>query len=72
MIARLEIECENPDIVLNSLKPDIEKAGKFDVNIEIEKNKLLLTIEARELSGLLAGINSYVRLIKTSIDVMGI
>ena len=72
MIAKLEIECKNPDIVLNSLKPDMEESEKFSVDIKTGKDKLVLTIEAKELSGLLAGVNSYVRLIRSSIDVMAI
>ncbi len=72
MIARLEIDCKDPETVLNSIKPDIEKIEKFDVNLKTEKNKLLLTIESKDLSGLLAGINSYVRLIKVANDVVTI
>ena len=72
MIAKLEIDCKNPEIVLNSIKPDIEKIEKFDVKLKTEKNKLLLTIESKDLSGLLAGINSYVRLIKVANDVVSI
>jgi tRNA threonylcarbamoyladenosine modification (KEOPS) complex Pcc1 subunit len=72
MIAKLEIDCKNPQVVLNSLKPDVEKIGKFEVELKVEKNKLLLTIKSKELTGLLAGINSYVRLIKVSEDVVSI
>jgi len=70
MKAEIEIECERPDIVVKALKPDVEDVNKFNVKIEAEKNKVKLKIESKDTSGLLAGINSYIRLIKTSIDSM--
>lgn len=72
MIAKLEIECKNPEIVLKSLKPDLDDTEKFKVDLKVKENKLVLIIEAKELSGLLAGINSYARLIKASTDVVSI
>lgn len=72
MIAKLEIECKDPEIVLNSLKPDIDNLEKFQARIEAKKDKVFLTIEAKDISGLLAGINSYARLIRASMDVIGI
>ncbi len=70
MKAEIEIECKNPEIVIKALKPDVEDAKKFDVKLEADKNKLKLEIEADNISGLLAGINSYMRLIRTSINSM--
>ena len=70
MKAEIEIECKRPDTVIKALEPDIEEVNKFDVKIEPEKNKIKLKIESKDTSGLLAGINSYIRLIKTSIDSM--
>ena len=70
MKAELEIECKNPEIVVKALKPDVEDAKKFNVKIEAEENKIELEIEADNISGLLAGINSYIRLIRTSINGM--
>ena len=70
MKAEIEIECERPDIVVKALEPDVEEAKKFNVKLEPEKNKVKLKIEADDIPGLLAGINSYMRLIKTSISAM--
>lgn len=70
MKAEIEIECKEPEIVIKSLKPDEDEAKKFDVKLKSEKNKLKLEIEAEEISGLLAGINSYTKLIKVAIDAM--
>ncbi len=70
MKALVEIECRNPGIVIKALKPDIGDAKKFDVKIKAEKGKVKLEVKAETISGLLAGINSYVRLIRTSISSM--
>jgi tRNA threonylcarbamoyladenosine modification (KEOPS) complex Pcc1 subunit len=68
MKAEIEIECERPDIVVKALGPETEETKKFTVKIEAGKDRLKLKLEAEDVSGLLAGINSYMRLIKTSID----
>jgi len=68
MKAEIEIECERPDIVVKALVPETEETKKFTVKIEEGKDRLKLKLEAEDVSGLLAGINSYMRLIKTSID----
>ena len=72
MKAEIEIECKEPEIVIRSLKPDEEELDKFNVKLTAEKNKLKIKIEAEDISGLLAGINSYMRLIKVAIDAMEI
>ncbi len=56
--------------MVKALKSDIEDAKKFNVKIEAEEDKIELEIESDNVSGLLAGINSYVRLIRTSINSM--
>ena len=70
MKAEIEIECERPDIVVKVLQPETEDTKKFEVKIKAEKNKIKINLEAKDISGLLAGINSYMRLVKTSIDGM--
>ena len=70
MKAELEIECKDPEIVIRSIKPDEEGIKKFDANISAEKSKLKIRVEANDIPGLLAGINSYLRLIKVAIDAM--
>jgi tRNA threonylcarbamoyladenosine modification (KEOPS) complex Pcc1 subunit len=70
--SEIEIECKDPEIVIKSLKPDFEETKKFNVDLKAEQNKIILTIESDTISGLLAGINSYIRLIRTSIDTMEI
>ena len=70
MKAEIEIECKNPEIIIKALKPSIEDAKKFSVVLEANENKVKLKVEADNISGLLAGINSYIRLIRTSISSM--
>ena len=64
MRAEIEIECKDSETVIESIKPDIE-AKKFDVGLEGREGKVILTVESEDVSGLLAGINSYIRLIRT-------
>jgi len=67
MKAEIELECREPEIIIKSLKPD-EEPKRFDVELKTEKNKLKIKIEANDISSLLAGINSYMRLVKVAID----
>jgi len=71
MKAEIEIECKDPDTVIRSLSPDIE-AKKFDVKLENKNDKLILIIESKDITGVLAGVNSYIRLIRTAINTMEI
>jgi len=70
MKAEIEIECEKPEIVIKALKPDLENLNKFNISLTHEKNKLKIKIEAKDISSLLAGINSYLRLVKVAINTM--
>ena len=68
MKAEIEIDCKEPDMVIKAVSPEIE-AKKFDVKLEDKKDKIILTIESKDMTGLLAGINSYMKLIRTAISV---
>jgi len=68
--AKLEINCKNPKIVVEALKPDLEDdIKKFSGKIKAEKNSLTVSLESDTISGLAAGINSYLRLIKAASEV---
>ena len=67
----LEIDCKEPETIIKSLKPEIDDSSKFDVDIKSEKDKIVLTIESEKMSGLLAGINSYMRLIRVAKESIG-
>lgn len=70
MKAEIEIECKEPNIIIKSLEPDAEQAKRFDVELKAENNKIKLEIKSKDVAGLLAGINSYMRLVKTAMDSM--
>lgn len=70
MKTEIEIECKEPEIIIASLKPESTDLKKFDVKFKAEKDKLKLEIKAENISSLLAGINSYMKLIKVAIDAM--
>ncbi|HIQ50288.1 MAG TPA: hypothetical protein EYH56_03795 [Nanoarchaeota archaeon] len=63
--ATIEIPCEDAEIIKKSL--EVENEHEFSVNIYAEKNKLVIKIEANRISMLQAGINSYLRAIKSLI-----
>lgn len=67
----IEIDCKDPEIIKRSIQPETENTSKFNVDIKAEKDKLILTIESETISGLLAGINSYIRLIRVSKNAIG-
>ncbi len=69
MKAEIEIECKNPEMIINSIKPDMDER-KFVVKLKAKENELKLEISANDVSSLLAGINSYMRLIKSSMGVL--
>ena len=69
MKAEIEIECKNPEKVIKSIKPDIDDTGKFEAELKAKENKVELEVKADNITGLLAGINSYLRLIKTTNDL---
>jgi tRNA threonylcarbamoyladenosine modification (KEOPS) complex Pcc1 subunit len=64
MKARLKIACKNAQKVLKVLEPESE-GDSFKVRLSTEKEKLVIEIEAERLTLLQAGINSYLRLLKT-------
>ena len=69
MRAELELECANPELVIKAIKPDMTETGKFKAVMKAEKTAVKLTVEAKDIGALLAGVNSYARLIKTSADM---
>lgn len=68
MKAEIEIECKDPELIIRTLKPDIEQAV-FTVQLEPRNRKLYMVVNAKSISNLLAGINSYLRLIRTTMEI---
>jgi tRNA threonylcarbamoyladenosine modification (KEOPS) complex Pcc1 subunit len=67
MKAKIKIECKNPEMIIKALKPDMD-SRRFDVELEVDDGKVELKVEAKDIAGLLAGINSYIKLIRTAIN----
>ena len=49
MKAEIEIECKEPDMIIKAVSPEIE-AKKFDVKLEDKKDKIMLTIESKDMT----------------------
>ena len=65
----IRIKIKNPDKVLKALKPDIEPARRFRVDLIAEKDNLILKVSSKDLSAMRAALNSYLRLIDTIKEV---
>jgi tRNA threonylcarbamoyladenosine modification (KEOPS) complex Pcc1 subunit len=64
--AKIEVSLEDlAKVAYFALKPDIDKAPKSSllVNISYDKDKLIINLRGDDTSQLRAGINSYLRLI---------
>ena len=70
--SKIFIECTNPEKVISAIEPDMDNNYKFDVKIDSDKNGIFLGIESNDISGLLAGINSYLKLIKAVLSARGV
>jgi len=58
------------EIIFNSLNPESKnKIPKTNVKIFVDKNKLELNIESKDISSLRAASNSYLRWINTALNV---
>ena len=69
IICNLKIELKNPSAVLKALKPDIETAKRFEVDLKVSQKHLNLEIKAKDISAMRAALNSYLRLISTINEV---
>ncbi len=72
--ARIELEFESEEearLMYRALKPEIESrpAGGVEASITLSGNKILIYIEAENISKLRAAVNSYGRLAALIYDV---
>ena len=73
----LEIEFDNPreaEIILGSIKPEINgsPSDRTSVNIDIHDNTLKIIINAKDTASIRASLNSYLRWIKLSKEVINL
>ena len=64
--AEINLEAENPQRILDSLKPDMEDANRFSVKASISGGKIIFKIEASDIAALKAALNSYLRLVQVA------
>ena len=69
MFARIEVECKNPEQVIRAISVDESETEKFSTKLSAGKNKILLEVESKDISGLMAGMNSKLKLIKVAGEV---
>ncbi|MBU2565739.1 MAG: hypothetical protein KJ655_05750 [Candidatus Thermoplasmatota archaeon] len=68
-----ELDEKTSEIVAKSLLPESKRiVPRTKVEIKNNKGKLVLNIMADDVSALRAGINSYLRWIKTAVDMSNI
>ncbi|MFP4045674.1 MAG: KEOPS complex subunit Pcc1 [Candidatus Aenigmatarchaeota archaeon] len=65
MKARLNIPTNDSEIVKQAIEVDIQNRGRLNSKIRAE-DELEIVIESEKLSGLRAGLNTYLRLVQTS------
>jgi len=64
--AEVQLETDNPQRVLDSLKPDMENANRFSVDASVAGKVLVFKIKANDIAALKAALNSYLRLVQVA------
>ena len=65
-----EIECSDPELVVEAVSPEIESSDRVSVKLKSMKNRIDVMIESNDVSGLMIGFNSSMRLIKASMGAV--
>ena len=62
------------EIIYNSISPEVTYArnDRSVTDIELKENKIILTINSKDVVSLRASINSYVRWINLSLEILKI
>ena len=69
MRASIDVDCREPEKILRAIEADAEPTEKFSAKLSAGKNKISLEVEAKDISGLMAGINSNLKFIKLAGEV---
>lgn len=77
IVTEFSIELENEHdalIVYNSIRPEISYAHneRSTADITLDENRIIITIDSGDVVALRASINSYVRWIKLSTEILNI
>jgi len=72
--ARIEVECRDvrdAEIIMAALMPECRYQPRTEVDIHRDKNRIIVFIDASDISALRASINSYMRWIYMALRVIG-
>ena len=69
MKAKIEIECKNPQKIIDSIQPDVDDNDKFEIKMKKDNDKIVLNIESKDIAGMMAAVNSYLKFIRTLDDL---
>ncbi len=61
--AILILDCSRPEIVKQSLQPDIKNDETVETKIDVENNRLKIVIRSKKLNYLKAVVNSYISMV---------
>lgn len=71
--ATLSIDFKRPSVLLHAMAPELgREVPRTSARARMERGRVVLSIEARDLSALRAALNSYLRWIRIVRDVMEI
>lgn len=65
----LDINTKNNKIILNSLLPDLQESERIKIKV-VKKNPIKIKISATDITSLRAGINSILKLVRVSEDIL--
>ncbi|HIK01872.1 TPA: hypothetical protein H1008_02045 [archaeon] len=64
----IEVEADDADAIVTSLKPDLDDAIRFKADLLAEDGKIVLKFEARDAAAMRAAVNSYLKLVGMLVD----
>ncbi len=67
--AELVITTEDADSIVRSIEPDNRDSKRFRVKLNSSNNQIKINVDADDVSALQAAINSYLRLIRTTMEL---
>lgn len=66
MRAELELDIESPGLVKKAIEVETDESSSLEVAIDVSDSILGVCVEANNVSNLRAGINTILRLVKSS------
>ncbi len=66
MKAELEIDVQSPELAKKAIEVEKDESSSLQVNMEIKDDKLGVYVDAESISNLRAGVNTILRLVKTT------